>query len=59
VTTYRAILILAGAFAVVLIAVAAVMKPHAVVSAPLTAAMLLGVYAIGLGLGQLLWNRRG
>jgi hypothetical protein len=50
-------LILAGAFAVVVIAVATVMARHAIVSPPIFGAMLLAVYGIGLGLGRLFWNR--
>ncbi len=58
-TSYRLALVLAGAVAVMVIAAAAVIADHAIVSAPVFAAMLLVVYALGIGLGRLAWDRRG
>jgi len=58
-TSYRLVLVLAGAVAVSVIAAAAVVADRAVVSAPAFAAMLLVVYALGIGLGRLVWDRRG
>lgn len=58
-TSYRLALVLAGAVAVTVIAAAAVVADRAVVSAPMFAAMLLVVYALGIGLGRLVWDRRG
>jgi hypothetical protein len=59
VTSYRLALILAGAFAVAVIAFATALANHTIVPAPLFGAMLLAVYAVGLGLGRLAWNRGG
>ena len=58
-TSYRLTLVLAGAFAVAVIAAATVMAHHAIVPAPVFGAMLLVVYGLGLGLGRLVWNRGG
>lgn len=59
VNSHRLTLVLAGAFAVAVIAAATVMARHAIVPAPVFGAMLLAVYGIGLGLGRLVWNRGG
>jgi hypothetical protein len=59
VTSYRLALVLAGAFAVVVIAFATALAHHAIVPPPVFGAMLLAVYAAGLGLGRLAWNRGG
>jgi hypothetical protein len=53
VNTYRLALILAGVFAVAVIAFAAIMAHRAIVPSSLFAAMLLGTYGAGLGLGRL------
>jgi uncharacterized membrane protein YdfJ with MMPL/SSD domain len=57
VTSYRLTLILAGAFAVALIAAAIVLKHTSMVAAPVLVGMLLAAYALGLGLGRLVFNR--
>jgi hypothetical protein len=59
VTSYRLCLILAGAFAVAVIAFATVLADHAIVPGPALLAMLLGTYAGGLGLGRLALGRGG
>jgi hypothetical protein len=59
VTSFRLVLVLAGAFAVAVIAFATVLAHHAIVPAPVFGAMLLAVYAAGLVLGRLAWNRGG
>jgi hypothetical protein len=59
VTSYRLALILAGAFAVAVIAFATVLADHAIVSGPALLAMLLGTYAAGLGLGRMALGMRG
>ncbi|MDR2857585.1 MAG: hypothetical protein LBV50_07030 [Novosphingobium sp.] len=59
VTSYRLALILAGAAAVAVIAMAAVMAHTAKVPGPVLAAMLLATYGLGLGLGRLALKRKG
>jgi hypothetical protein len=59
VTGYRLALVLSGALAVVVIAAATVMTHRAMVPAPAFAALLLGTYAVGLGLGRLVLGRGG
>jgi hypothetical protein len=57
VTRHHAALVLSGAVAVAIIALATVMMHRAIVAPPLFGAMLLGTYALGLGLGRLALGR--
>lgn len=59
VNSHRLILVLAGAFAVAGIAFAMILARKAALPAPALMAMLLGTYAVGLGLGGLALNRKG
>ncbi len=56
---YNLTLILAGAFCIAVIAAATVMAHHAIVAPALLGEMLLAAYALGLGLGRLVWHREG
>lgn len=58
-TSHRLVLILAGAFAVVAIAFAMVLRHVANVPAATVMAAMLGTYALGLGFGGLAFSRRG
>jgi hypothetical protein len=58
-TTYRLTLIVAGAFAVAVIAFAMSMAPAAPEPLLPAAAMLLVTYAAGLAIGRLVWKGRG
>ena len=57
VTPYRLTLILAGAVSVALIAAAIVLRHAPETGTPLLVTLLLGAYALGLGLGRLVFNR--
>jgi hypothetical protein len=59
VNSHQLILILAGAVAVAGIAFTLILADKAQVPAPALIAMLLGTYALGLGLGGLALNRKG
>jgi hypothetical protein len=59
VTSHRLALVLAGAFAVAVIAFATVLANHAIVPGPALLVMLLVTYATGLGLGRMALGRRG
>ena len=58
-TSQRIVLILAGAAAVAAIAFTLILAHEARVTAPVLLAMLLGTYAVGLGLGRLALIGRG
>ncbi len=58
-TSYRYILVLAGAACTALIAFASAMAPRAPMPAGEGLALLLGAYALGLGAGRLVWKGRG
>jgi small-conductance mechanosensitive channel len=58
-TTYRLTLGLAGAVAVAAIGFSMMLAHKANVPGPVLVAMLLGTYALGLGAGGLVLNRRG
>ena len=58
-TSHRHTLVLAGAAAVAAIGFAMILRHAASVTAPVLMAMLLGTYALGLGIGRLALNRRG
>ena len=58
-TSHRLVLILAGAFAVVAIALAMLLRHVTNVPAGMVMAAMLGTYALGLGLGGLAFSRRG
>ncbi|MBW8755287.1 MAG: hypothetical protein JF595_14275 [Sphingomonadales bacterium] len=57
--SHRLILIVVGAVAVAGIALTLILAHKAQVPAPALIAMLLGTYALGLGLGGMALNRRG
>ena len=59
VTSHRLVLILAGAVAVAAIAFTMILDHAAQVPGPELVAMLLGTYALGLGLGRLALKRGG
>lgn len=59
VNSHRLTLVLAGAIAVAGIAFAMILAHRAKLPAPALMAMLLGTYALGLGLGRLALKRRG
>ena len=59
VNSHRLILVLAGAVAVAGIAFAMILAHKAQLPAPALVAMLLGTYALSLGLGPLARNGRG
>lgn len=58
-TSHRFALVLAGAVCTVLIAFASAMAPRTPMRMSEGLPLLLGLYALGLGLGRLVWNRRG
>lgn len=58
-TSHRLVLILAGALAVAAIGFAMILRHVASVPAPVLVAMLLGTYALGLGIGGLALKRKG
>ncbi len=59
VNSHRIVLILAGAFAVAVIAFSMILAHKGQVTALLLIGMLLGTYALGLGLGRLALIRKG
>ncbi|MEJ5977541.1 hypothetical protein WG901_12900 [Novosphingobium sp. PS1R-30] len=57
--SHHLILIPAGAIAVAGIAFSMILAHKGAVGGPVLMAMLLGTYAVGLGIGRLALNRRG
>jgi len=59
VTSHRLSLIAAGAVAIGFIAFAGTLREPQATALPVLLALLLAAYAVGLGLGRLVFGRRG